>query len=98
MHVFMKSLFFLIFGVLFGLVTSSALAELRISEFMAENLNVSDDEELNARDWVEIENTGEAALKLDGYFRWGRWSRSPSGGASGHRASGVPAYWWDDHG
>ncbi len=46
----------------------SASAELRISEFQAENLSTLDDEELNSPDWIEIENTGDSEVNLAGYF------------------------------
>ena len=46
----------------------SASAELRISEFQAENLSTLEDEELNSPDWVEIENTGDSQVDLAGYF------------------------------
>ncbi len=45
-----------------------AFGELRISEFQAENFDTLEDEELNSPDWVEIENTGDAEVKLGGYF------------------------------
>lgn len=51
-----------------ALLALPAKAELRISEIQAENLNTLDDDELNSPDWVEIENTGDSAEDLRGYF------------------------------
>lgn len=64
----MKNRFLLTFGVILALPASQAWAELRISEFQAENLNTLDDNELNSPDWIEIQNTGDAEVRLAGYF------------------------------
>lgn len=67
----------LLFGMsaLWALPSTLAFGELRISEFMAENLNTVsndlshlDDEELDSSDWVEIQNTGDSEISLAGHY------------------------------
>ncbi len=49
-------------------LTPALRAELRISEFQTDNLNILEDDELNTPDWIEIQNTGDADVDLAGYF------------------------------
>ena len=47
---------------------SATAAELVISEFMAANFETITDEDGDSSDWLEIRNTGVAAVDLDGWY------------------------------
>ncbi len=49
-----------------GLLPASG--QLQISEFQSENLSTLDDEQLNSEDWIEIRNTGDERVDLEGWF------------------------------
>ena len=51
----------------FGLCAAPAAAQLRISEFMAANVSVVQDEEAAYGDWIEIHNASNAAVNLSGW-------------------------------
>ncbi len=53
-------------GLLLQLV-APARAQLRISEFMAANVSVTQDEDNAYSDWIEIYNTSNAAVNLSGW-------------------------------
>ena len=44
------------------------MGQLQIAEFQPENLSTLDDEQFNSEDWVEIRNTGDAKVNLEGWF------------------------------
>lgn len=46
---------------------NSAIGDLVINEFMAENVSGLKDENGDAEDWIEIYNQGQAAVNLDGW-------------------------------
>ncbi|MCH2332007.1 MAG: lamin tail domain-containing protein, partial [Roseibacillus sp.] len=50
------------------LVASSASARLYITEFMADNQATVEDEDGDSPDWIEIFNSGNEAVNLEGYF------------------------------
>lgn len=64
----MKNRLVIAIGLSLVLPASFALGDLRISEFLASNINSLDDEELKSPDWIEIENTGDSEVALNGYF------------------------------
>ena len=45
----------------------SSSADIIITEFMASNNSVIDDEDGDSSDWIEIYNTGPAIVNLDGF-------------------------------
>ena len=46
----------------------TALAELHITEFMADNKKTIEDEDGDASDWIEIFNSGSEPVNLEGHF------------------------------
>ncbi len=50
-----------------GFSARPARAQLVISEFMASNASVLQDEDLEFSDWIEIHNAGPSAVNLDGW-------------------------------
>ena len=46
----------------------SSYADVIITEFMASNNSVIDDEDGDSSDWIEIYNTGPAIVNLDGFY------------------------------
>ena len=46
----------------------SSSADIIITEFMASNNSVIDDEDGDSSDWIEIYNTGPAIVNLDGFY------------------------------
>lgn len=50
------------------LMASPASARLYITEFMADNGRTIEDEDGDASDWIEIFNSGDTSVNLDGYF------------------------------
>ena len=50
------------------LMASPASARLYITEFMANNRATIEDEDGDASDWIEIFNSGDTPVDLDGYF------------------------------
>ena len=50
------------------LMASPASARLHITEFMADNRRTIEDEDGDASDWIEIFNSGDTSVNLDGYF------------------------------
>ena len=50
------------------LMASPASARLHITEFMANNRATIEDEDGDASDWIEIFNSGDTPVDLDGYF------------------------------
>lgn len=63
----MKIKLIMVIGACVSMTTATLRAELRVSEFLAVNLNAFEDEELNSPDWIEIENTGDTVVELEGY-------------------------------
>jgi hypothetical protein len=61
---------FFIFSIFFCFAFVQALAgeNLIISEFLAINTSNIQDEDQEFSDWIEIQNTGETAVSLKGYF------------------------------
>ena len=51
-----------------GSLPMLASAQLRISEFQADNLDKLDDEDGQSSDWIEIHNTGAEKVDLEGWF------------------------------
>lgn len=49
-------------------MASPASARLYITEFMADNGRTIEDEDGDASDWIEIFNSGDTSVNLDGYF------------------------------
>ncbi|MFC2137160.1 lamin tail domain-containing protein [Bacteroidota bacterium] len=50
------------------LISGTLKAQLVINEFMASNSSIIQDDYGEYDDWIEIYNTGDAAISLDGYF------------------------------
>ena len=50
------------------LLPDNSSAEVIITEFMADNGSVIDDEDGDSPDWIELYNTGPASVNLEGYF------------------------------
>ncbi len=55
-------------ALLLGLLSAPASAQLRISEFMASNLSVTQDEDAAYSDWIEIHNASNDAVNLSGWY------------------------------
>jgi hypothetical protein len=54
--------------ILLILNPGSSSADIIITEFMASNNSVIDDEDGDSSDWIEIYNTGPAIVNLDGFY------------------------------
>ena len=50
------------------LLPVNSFAEILITEFMADNDSVIDDEDGDSSDWIELYNTGPGSVNLEGYF------------------------------
>ena len=50
------------------LLPANSSAEVLITEFMADNDSVIDDEDGDSSDWIELYNTGPGSVNLEGYF------------------------------
>ena len=78
---------FLCVFILFSGVDSASAQGLLITEFQAFNESTLQDEDSEYSDWIEIFNSGDAAVNLNGYYLtdsvedWlsGSFQRSPSG-------------------
>lgn len=57
----------LLIGVATAFLPLAASAQLRISEFQADNLDTLDDEETRSSDWIEIHNSGTEEVDLQGW-------------------------------
>ncbi len=55
-------------SLVIALACPHALAELHITEFMANNKKTVEDEDGDATDWIEIFNSGTEPINLEGYF------------------------------
>ena len=50
------------------LLPANSSAEVLITEFMADNDSVIDDEDGDSSDWIELYNAGPGSVNLEGYF------------------------------
>ena len=61
---FLRRLIFLGLALVFA---TSGSSQVRITEFMASNTRTLQDEDKSYEDWIEIQNSGPAALNLEGW-------------------------------